>query len=318
MIVDVNTRTWSKDTQLGPAAAEQFRRLEAEHWLRADQGSAALLDSLACVDVAFVHGFRSSMLDANIPNEYIAELVSQHPDKLIGIAGIDPLSSTAHNELEQALEMGFSGITVSPSMQGVHPTHSAAMRIYEACESKGMPVMVSRPAIGLAASVLEFDRPAAWDEVARSFPQLKIVIGSLGFPWVDEALMLVQKHEHVYADLANLTKNPWATWNALLTAQALSEGASNVMDRLLFGSGWPAESPAHAIETLYSLNTFSQGSHLPTIPRATIHGIIERDTLTTLGIERAPSAAGPGSAHGNGSTAALSMPTASTSQAALD
>lgn len=288
MIVDVNTRTWSSPNQLGPAAASQLKRLESSHWLRDNYDADMLLDSLACVDVAFVHGFRSAMLGANIPNEFLAELVSRHPETLVGIAGIDPLVPETLHEVERALELGLAGITISPSMQGVHPTHSAAMRIYEACEAKHMPVFVSRPDIGLPMSVLEFDRPTAWDEVARSFPDLSIVIGCLGFPWVDETLLLLQKHENVFADLSTLTKNPWATWNALLAAQALSDGASNVMERVLFASGWPAESPARAIETLYSLNSFSQGSHLPTIPRATIHSIIERDTLKVLGIDRAP------------------------------
>jgi hypothetical protein len=85
-----------------------------------------------------------------------------------------------------------------------------------------------------------------------------------------------------------LTRNPWATWNALLNAQALGESTTNIMDRLLFASGWPAQSPAEAIERLYSLNAFSQGSNLPSIPRSTIHSIIERDTLKVLGIERSP------------------------------
>ena len=58
------------------------------------------------------------------------------------------------------------------------------------------------------------------------------------------------------------------------------------MDRLLFASGWPAQTPAEAIERLYSLNSFSQGSNLPTIPRTTLHSIIERDSLEALGIER--------------------------------
>ena len=288
MIVDTNTRCWSSPNQLGPQAAAVIRRSNGEHWLRGDHGPDALIDQMECVDIAMVHGFRSQMLEANIPNEFIAQLVSRHPDRLIGIAGIDPLAPESERELERALELGLSGISIAPSMQGLHPTHSSAMRIYEACEAKNMPVMVSRPEIGIPQSVLEFDRPLAWDEVARTFPNLKIVISGVGFPWVDETLLLLQKHENVFADMSFLTRNPWATWNALLNAQALGESTTNIMDRLLFASGWPAQSPAEAIERLYSLNAFSQGSNLPSIPRSTIHSIIERDTLKVLGIERSP------------------------------
>ena len=290
MIVDTNTRCWSSSNQLGPSAAAVIRRSNGEHWLRGDHGPDALIDRIECVDIAMVHGFRSQMLEANIPNEFIAQLVARHPDRLIGIAGIDPLVPESENELERALELGLSGISIAPSMQGLHPTHSSAMRVYEACEDKKMPVMVSRPEIGIPQSVLEFDRPLAWDEVARTFPDLKIVLSGVGFPWVDETLLLLQKHENLFADLSFLTRNPWATWNALLNAQALGESTTNVMDRLLFASGWPAQTPAEAIERLYSLNAFSQGSNLPSIPRSTIHSIIERDTLAVLGIERSPAA----------------------------
>ncbi|MEE2681014.1 MAG: amidohydrolase family protein [Planctomycetota bacterium] len=291
MIVDTNMRCWSSANQLGPQAAAVMRRSNGEHWLRGDHGPDALLDQIDCLDIAMVHGFRSQMLDANIPNEFIAQLVERLPDRLIGVAGIDPLTPDSLHELESALELGLCGISIAPSMQGLHPTHSSAMRIYEACEAKSMPVMVSRPEIGIPQSVLEFDRPLAWDEIARSFPKLKIVLSGIGFPWVDETLLLLQKHENVFADLSFLTRNPWATWNALLNAQALGESTTNIMDRLLFASGWPAQSPAEAIERLYSLNVFSQGSNLPSIPRSTIHSIIDRDTLKALGIER-PHAAG--------------------------
>ncbi|MEC8560741.1 MAG: amidohydrolase family protein [Planctomycetota bacterium] len=286
MIVDINTRCWSSPNQLGSQASDVMRQVSSGHWLRGDHGPDALLEQIDCVDVAVIHGFRSQMLEANVPNEFIAELVSRHPERLIGIAGIDPLQKDSRKEMEQAIELGLSGISVSPSMQGLHPTHSSAMMIYEACEAKRMPVMVSRPEVGIPQSVLEFDRPLAWDEVARTFPKLKIVIGGVGFPWVEETLMLLQKHENIFADLSFLTRNPWATWNALLNAQAIGESSTNVMDRLLFASGWPAQTPAAAIERLYSLNSFSQGSNLPTIPRTTIHSIIERDSLEALGIER--------------------------------
>jgi predicted TIM-barrel fold metal-dependent hydrolase len=76
---------------------------------------------------------------------------------------------------------------------------------------------------------------------------------------------------------------PWQVRTALLNAQALG-----VLDQILFASGWPATTPAHAIETLYSLNTFSQGNAQPSVPRSEIRTIIERDSLAALGIDRNP------------------------------
>ena len=42
-----------------------------------------------------------------------------------------------------------------------------------------------------------------------------------------------------------------------------------VMDKILFASGWPATTPAKAIETLCSLNTYSQGT-ASSVPRSEI------------------------------------------------
>ena len=281
MTVDLNTRTWTSPAQLGKEASDRLRSAQSDHWLRTDHGIEALNSELDCVDIAVLHGFRSVALDANVPSEYIADLVSRQPERLVGIAGIDPVAPGALNEIDRIIEIGLSGITVSPSMQGVHPTHSSAMRIYELCETRGLPLFVSKPDIHLSSSVMDFDRPGSWDEVARNFPKLKIVIGSLGFPWIDETLTLIQKHDCIHADLSLVVSRPWQVRDALLNAHAMG-----VMDKILFASGWPATTPAKAIETLYSLNTYSQGTALPSVPRSEIRQIIERDSLEVLGIER--------------------------------
>jgi predicted TIM-barrel fold metal-dependent hydrolase len=126
--------------------------------------------------------------------------------------------------------------------------------------------------------------------VARSFPTLPIVIGELGYPWIDEALVLMGKHERVWADLSGIVARPWQLYTTLLTAVGLG-----VMDKLLFASGFPFEQPAKAIENLYSLHALSQGTTMPGIPRALIRGIVERDALECLGIP-APQAADNGAA----------------------
>src|SRR5262249_26989394 len=38
------------------------------------------------------------------------------------------------------------------------------------------------------------------DEVALTFPELKIVGGHIGYPWTDEMIALAWKHENVYID----------------------------------------------------------------------------------------------------------------------
>ena len=74
-----------------------------------------------------------------------------------------------------------------------------------------------------------------------------------------------------------MSARPWQLYNALLSAQSLG-----VMDRLFFGSGFPYEQPAKAIENLYSVNTFAHGTQLPSIPRVALRAIAERDPFSIL------------------------------------
>jgi hypothetical protein len=126
---------------------------------------------------------------------------------------------------------------------------------------------------------LEFARPYLFDEVARTFPKLRLVIAQLGQPWVDETITLLGKHQHVYADISGLLGKPWPSYNALVQCHEYG-----VIDKLLFGSDFPYTNAADCIEALYSINQMAQGTNLPVVPREALRGIVERDTPELLGL----------------------------------
>ena len=280
MIGDGATRVFNNPEQLGRETAEALRRSTAMRGTRIESTAAAHEKQLAPVAAALVHGFRSRLLDAGIPNEFVAEVVRSNPGRLAGIAGIDPMAPDAAAQLERAVELGLVGVTVSPSAQGFHPAHSDAMRLYARIEELGLPLFVGRPGPLVASGTLEFDRPSGFDEVARLHPKLRIVIGELGWPWIDECLAMLMKHQNVFAEISGVSSRPWQLYNALLGAQSLG-----VLDRLFFGSGFPYEQPAKAIENLYSVNAYAHGTQLPAIPRTALRSIAERDPFAVLGID---------------------------------
>jgi len=280
MVIDTHTQIWSNPEQLGREMAEELRRQQSQHWGQFDASTAAHEESMRCVDASFVLGFRSQRLGAMIPNEFVAEYVARDVQRRIGIAGIDPMCDDADAQLDSAMDLGLSGVSIAPAYQGFHPQHSQAMRLYERCTDAALPVFVTMDQPITASAILEFARPVLWDEVARTLPQLTLVIGQLGYPWMDETLVLLAKHPNMYADISGLAARPWHLYNALLSAVSMG-----VMDKLLFGSGFPRQTPAKVIEAAYSINTFSHGTQLPSIPRTQIRGIVERDSLTCLGID---------------------------------
>ncbi len=293
MILDVRTYIWSSLDQLGREIADCIRSRSHERLIPLEAFVSQHERAMSCVDGSFVFGFRSHRLGAEIPNELVAEFVSRDPRRRIGIAGIDPMTRDALDQVQHAHSLGLVGVSVSPACQGFHPSHSEAMRVYEMCSELALPVFVTSFEPLTPSAVMEFGQPFLWDEVAQCFPKLPIVISQLGFPWIDETLVMLGKHPSMYADISGVASRPWQLYNALLTATSLG-----VMNKLLFGSGFPFDTPAKAIEAMYSVNSYSHGTQLPSVPRSQIRGIVERDSLACLGIDSEVISRRPASVNG--------------------
>ena len=283
MIVDCHTHLWQSPDQLGRAV------LGGLPPRRAGSGGGFAVpaadpehhaDSARPVDVSIVLGFKSNFLQADVPNRLVADYVGRDPRRLVGFAGIDPTDDAALDDLAAAHEqLKLGGVTVSPANQDFHPADTRAMDVYAEAQRRRMPVLFHPGGPMTTAGKLSHSRPHLLDEVARSFPDLRIVIAQLGQPWVEEAIALLAKHPHVWADLSTLPQRPWLAYNALVHAHQ-----AGVAEKLLFGSDFPFADAAATIQSLYSLNQLVQGTGLPVVPREVVRGIVERDALEALGL----------------------------------
>jgi predicted TIM-barrel fold metal-dependent hydrolase len=285
MIVDCHTHIWQSPEQLGDGALAELSRptLIAGQRMRllpqADTANHLLASEP--VDRSFVLGFTSRYLGARIPNEYIADYCREHADRMIGFAGIDPTEPDAIEQVMRVTqELGLKGLTMCPAAQDFHPSDTRASAIYERAAALRLPVIFYAGTHHSPKTKMEYARPHLLDEVARSFPNLKIVVSHMGYPWVDETLVLLGKHQNVYADLSGLLRRPWVAYDALVRAYQFQ-----VIDKLLFGSDFPFTTAGECIETIYSINQTTMGTNLPTIPREYLRGIVERDVLGLLGIQ---------------------------------
>ena len=216
-------------------------------------------------------------------NEVLAEYVRQHSDRMVGFAAINPTvdAITAKDLAGLTERLSLKGFVLYCSRQGFHPTHSRAMRFYEAAQEVGLPIFFHNGGHSLdAEAVLEYAQPYLLDEVARRFPKLRIIIGNMGVPFVEQTLSVVAKHERVFADLTIRPSKVWQTYNIVVAAHE-----REVVDKLLFGSGYPQSTAGECIETLLGFNMLLADMKLPTVPRASIRNVIERDSLELLGLE---------------------------------
>ena len=126
--VDVHTHLWASSKQLGTAAARWVREVIDQPWQRVDASMAAFEEAMTPVRLAIILGFKSDYLGACIPADRVAGYVAQQPHKYVGFAGIDPMASGWRDDLQQAMDLGLAGVTISPSGQNFHPTHTRAIR----------------------------------------------------------------------------------------------------------------------------------------------------------------------------------------------
>ncbi|MCX5645583.1 MAG: amidohydrolase family protein [Phycisphaerae bacterium] len=233
----------------------------------------------ACIILASHEGPRDEI------NRRLSEYVAQHREKMTGFAVLDPTQDRLTDKALTSLteRLGFKGLVLYCSINGFHPTHSHAMRFYGAVQEAGLPIFFHNGSHDLGAkAVLEYAQPYLLDEVARAYPDMKMVIGNMGVPFVEQTLAMVAKHENVFADLTIRPSKIWQTYNMVVAAYE-----QGVMDKLLFGSGSPLGTAGECIETLLGFNMLLADTKLPTVPRGSIRNVIERDSLELLGIRHA-------------------------------
>ena len=125
------------------------------------------------------------------------------------------------------------------------PTDRLFYPVYAACCELGVPFCTQ---IGHTGPLMpsEVGRPVYLDRVALDFPELVIVAGHIGYPWIDEAVAVATKHANVYIDTSAWTVRRYP---APLVDWLRGNGARKV----LFGSNYPMIAPAKALEGIDDL-----------------------------------------------------------------
>ena len=174
---------------------------------------------------------------AGLPNDYYADIVRNFPDKFIGFAGIDPLKGMdAIREIRRSYKLGLRGVAVRPFMFKLPPTHAKMYPIYATCVELDIPIWFHL-SINYSTNSMEYERPIFLDIVAQDFPELKMIAGHGGWPWINEMVAVAWRNPNIYIDIASYLPKyigmKGTGWEPLI-----HYGNSVLQDRILFGSTW--------------------------------------------------------------------------------
>ena len=172
-----------------------------------------------------------------LPNDYYAELVNAWPDRYVGFAGLDPTSPVAAvKEIRRCYDLGLRGVAYRPFMYGIPPTHPKMYPVYSTCTELGIPIWFHL-SVNYSTNTMEVERPILLDVVAQDFPDLIMIAGHGGWPWVAEMTAVAWRNPNIYIDIASYLPKylamPGSGWEPLMNL-----GNSILQDRVLFGSTW--------------------------------------------------------------------------------
>lgn len=136
-----------------------------------------------------------------VTNEEIKTLVDLAPDRFIGFASVDPHDSNAEAKLDHAFgDLGLRALNLHPGRQRFYPMDGCVQRLFDICESYNRPVMFHAGMSWEPHTLAKYGRPVEFEELAETRPNLRLCLGHFGWPWMEEAAMLMVKHPNVYAD----------------------------------------------------------------------------------------------------------------------
>lgn len=182
-------------------------------------------------------------------NNLVRDCMRRYPDLFIGFYGFDPHQKMkALRAFRSAVRNdGMGGASIEPCMAGLRTDHALYYPLYAACCEMDVPVIITA---GLAPYMpgvsLDPMDPRYIDNVARDFPELRILISHGGYPWIVEAIAVVQRNRNVYLDFSTCLGKP--------LAHVLIDAAGTIIpDKVVFASANPFVDVARATEAFAAL-----------------------------------------------------------------
>ena len=180
-------------------------------------------------------------------NDEVAELLRAHPDRFIGLARISGLDvMRGVRELEHRVrEQGFQALGVSALVDGIPASDRRYYPLYAKAVELRVPVRIYSSMNYATDRPYDLGHPRHLDQVAIDFPELTIVGGLGGWPWVNEMVALVRRHPRLYLDTsahrAKYLGQRGSGWEMLMQF-----GNTLIQDKVLVGLSAGLVSQPHA------------------------------------------------------------------------
>ena len=137
-----------------------------------------------------------------VSNDEVAALLRDFPGRFIGLARISGfLGMRGVRELERRVkEEGFQALGVSALVDGIPASDRRFYPLYTKAAELNIPVRIYSSMNYANDRPYDLGHPRHLDQVAIDFPELTLIGGLGGWPWVNEMVALVRRHPKLHLD----------------------------------------------------------------------------------------------------------------------
>lgn len=240
------------------------------------------------------------IFDTSFGEDWVLEGYQKHPDFFIPFCSVEAIDKGGRFNREMyeyfkrtVLENEIQGVLLAPPFGHYHSNDPATYPFYEFAQDHDIVVQFHHSAqIGKAIlAPTKYTKLFDLNDLVIDFPDMKIVIEHLGYPWSEHLFTLMATDENLYTDLAMLyDRKMWTTWNLIIAKEY------GVIDRIMFASDFVAcnfdlftEDPAKDIKKWIDfvqkdLNEICQKSGWPLFTKEEIDGIMFRNAARLYNI----------------------------------
>jgi len=183
-----------------------------------------------------------------ISNENTVENAAASKGRLRPVISVDlkdPMGAV--REIRRRAKEGAVGVRALPWLWEMPPNDRRFYPVYTACIEEGLPFCTQIGHTG-PLRTSEYGRLIPYlEDVLLDFPELVVVGGHVGFPWVGEVASLLHKFPNFYVDTSAYVLHRLPPDFVRLMK---NEGRK----RIMFGSNWPMLAPTQCLKGLDGLD----------------------------------------------------------------
>lgn len=169
-------------------------------------------------------------------NSATGSIHARYPNRFLTFVTFDPTDGMrAVREFERLVrEEGANGLRLSALYNGVPANDRRYYPLYAKAVELDVPVRIYTAMNYANDRPYDLGHPRYLDDVAIDFPELRIVAGLAGWPWVNEMVGLLRRHPNLYVDTAahhpRYFCQPGSGWE-----QFLQFGNTLLQDKVMVG-----------------------------------------------------------------------------------